>query len=489
MSRCGSIFEEMLRQLLATGRWREVRVRQRPIVKVLFVPELQRDLSDVTVHLMLGDKTPMENLIAQRRLLVSRQKARSSITPGTPSTARLGLTRALRLPMGGEGGEVRVVDFIEGTRCITLKSKMVSTLLRHHQGSWEKLGQYLPLTFRIDLSGGPKDERDLLLEAATNKKLWQGGKPPLWIAKSSSGSHGDNIEIFKGDRAGVNQLLKYVESKKGNIWVAQQYIDRPLLYHKRKFDIRCFALLLRDSYEVYVHQDIIMRTSSVPYSRDTATSKGGEGRLAHITNHCVQSEGASYSMYEEGNELWREHLDGLVRYKGNRMLKNGTHRLDKNRRLVPCGNTIVSTSAARGTVRSSPVSSPSPPRYPQHSDDGATARGADVTVHNHIMPQIHYIVKETICAARPHLPVEPCVPSPTQCFQVFGYDFLIDEDLKVWLLEINGAPGGADRIVPRIMKDTIELCVSPFFPLSKEVKSEPSGYVKVYPLGDLDTLE
>ena len=28
-------------------------------------------------------------------------------------------------------------------------------------------------------------------------------------------------------------------------------------------------------------------------------------------------------------------------------------------------------------------------------------------------------------------------------FQLFGFDFLVDEDFKVWLLEVNGAPASS----------------------------------------------
>lgn len=50
-------------------------------------------------------------------------------------------------------------------------------------------------------------------------------------------------------------------------------------------------------------------------------------------------------------------------------------------------------------------------------------------------------------------------------FQLIGYDFLIDEDLKIWLIEVNDHPylGIANsyigRILPRMIDDMLELVV------------------------------
>lgn len=112
----------------------------------------------------------------------------------------------------------------------------------------------------------------------------------LWIAKSSAGCHGTNVQIFAGDVNGIRKMLHFIdEQSNGYSWVVQQYIDRPLLYHKRKFDIRCWVLLILDGYKFYIHDELVMRTSSLPYNRDSATANSHDARLTHITNHCIQS--------------------------------------------------------------------------------------------------------------------------------------------------------------------------------------------------------
>lgn len=42
--------------------------------------------------------------------------------------------------------------------------------------------------------------------------------------------------------------------------------------------------------------------------------------------------------------------------------------------------------------------------------------------------------------------IEPAISTKHlhyQSFQLFGFDFMVDEELKVWLIEVNGAPACA----------------------------------------------
>ena len=55
-------------------------------------------------------------------------------------------------------------------------------------------------------------------------------------------------------------------------------------------------------------------------------------------------------------------------------------------------------------------------------------------------------------------------------FELFGYDFLIDEDFRLWLIEINtnpyfGVPNTfiAD-LLPKMMDDMMQIVVDPIFP-------------------------
>ena len=67
--------------------------------------------------------------------------------------------------------------------------------------------------------------------------------------------------------------------------ILQNYMTNPLLYKGRKFDIRCYALLVRafDRLTFFWYNHGYARTSSYPYSNTGATNL-----LVHLTNEAVQ---------------------------------------------------------------------------------------------------------------------------------------------------------------------------------------------------------
>ena len=54
------------------------------------------------------------------------------------------------------------------------------------------------------------------------------------------------------------------------------------------------------------------------------------------------------------------------------------------------------------------------------------------------------------------------------CFELFGYDFMIDENCRTWLLELNSNPfigyscSHLEKLVPRMMSDLFKVFVFPY---------------------------
>lgn len=127
-------------------------------------------------------------------------------------------------------------------------------------------------------------------------------------------------------------------------------------------------------------------------------------RTAHISNHCVQTQSAKFGAFEEGNEMFAaDFLDFLRRDAG---------------------------------------------------------RDAGARLHASVVAQMRRAVARTVACVIDAMGGGDAYDA----FQVLGYDFMPDENGKVWLLEVNGSPAAAERMTPRIAEDLVELAVDAKFP-------------------------
>lgn len=190
-------------------------------------------------------------------------------------------------------------------------------------------------------------------------------KDNLWLIKPANLNQGRGIEIFKN----YDKIISFLKTQTPNsYWVAQKYVERPLLYKERKFDIRIWVLVTH-KFEVFIYKHGYIRTSSDSYSLDNPNN------YVHLTNNCLQKHGENYGKHEAGNTLG---LDALQDY------------LDQN-----------------------------------YGDFG-------VSVEKHLLPRMKDLIIDSFLSAKKSL-------NPNKrknCFELFGYDFLIDEDFRTWLLEV-----------------------------------------------------
>ena len=80
----------------------------------------------------------------------------------------------------------------------------------------------------------------------------------------------------------------------------QKYLDKPLLIHNRKFDIRGYALItsVNGKLKGYMYRDCYFRTSSKQFDLTNLHS-----RYVHLTNDAIQINSEDYGKYESGNKL------------------------------------------------------------------------------------------------------------------------------------------------------------------------------------------
>ncbi len=215
------------------------------------------------------------------------------------------------------------------------------------------------------------------------------------ICSGASTIVGRGIEIFHNDILAMKKFL--LARPPGSYWVVQKYIEKPLLYYGRKFDIRMWAVATWKQEFYYYHAGYV-RTSSSEYTLDDPTN------YVHLTNNCLQQYGTNYGRFEDGNTL------GFGRFI--KFLREKHPGVDFDRDIV-------------GRMRD--------------------------------------LMIDTYLATKGELNQN----GRRNCFELLGYDFMIDEDLRVWLIEVNTNPylGIPNRyiegLLPKMLNDLLEIVLDP----------------------------
>lgn len=83
-------------------------------------------------------------------------------------------------------------------------------------------------------------------------------------------------------------------------YIIQKYLEKPLLYKSRKFDIRVYAMTTTSNgnLQAYFYTEGYLRTSSREYN-----IKNANNRLIHLTNDAVQKKSDDYGKFENGNKV------------------------------------------------------------------------------------------------------------------------------------------------------------------------------------------
>ena len=121
----------------------------------------------------------------------------------------------------------------------------------------------------------------------------------------------------------INKSLKDINetnysSKENNyrshIIVIQKYIEKPLLYYGRKFDIRIWVLLTHNL-NVYMFEEGHLKCCSLNYNLNSNNT------FCHLTNYSFQKYSSNFGKYEFGNEVsfldFQKNIDSNYEKKVN----------------------------------------------------------------------------------------------------------------------------------------------------------------------------
>ena len=121
----------------------------------------------------------------------------------------------------------------------------------------------------------------------------------IWIIKPGENSNRGNGIKVESELSKIKSLT-HTYTASDRTMILQKYIDNPLLYQRRKFDVRCFSLVtcINGVIKGYFYRDGYMRTASREYSLHNL-----QNRFAHLVNDAVQKYSEDYGKFEPGNKL------------------------------------------------------------------------------------------------------------------------------------------------------------------------------------------
>lgn len=106
------------------------------------------------------------------------------------------------------------------------------------------------------------------------------GGDPIWVLKPTGMNQGRGVQLFQ-TIGQLDSLLSSLNQPKSSSFVVQKYLEKPLLVHGHKFDIRVFVLLDQEM-NVFFFQEGYLRLSMNKYSLEDI-----DDIYTHLTNNAI----------------------------------------------------------------------------------------------------------------------------------------------------------------------------------------------------------
>ena len=105
-----------------------------------------------------------------------------------------------------------------------------------------------------------------------------------------------NKNLKETNKSNSPQKDKDNNNYRSHIIVIQKYIEKPLLYYGRKFDIRIWVLLTHNL-SVYMFEEGHLKCCSINYNLNS------DNTFCHLTNYSFQKYSSNFGRFEFGNEV------------------------------------------------------------------------------------------------------------------------------------------------------------------------------------------
>eukprot|EP00826_Nyctotherus_ovalis_P051546 TRINITY_DN6447_c0_g1_i13.p1 TRINITY_DN6447_c0_g1~~TRINITY_DN6447_c0_g1_i13.p1 ORF type:complete len:502 (+),score=86.51 TRINITY_DN6447_c0_g1_i13:73-1578(+) len=193
--------------------------------------------------------------------------------------------------------------------------------------------------------------------------------------------------------------------------VVQRYIHKPYLIDGLKFDLRVYVLVYGcDPLRVYIFKEGLARLATQPYVPPKCSNLASA--FMHLTNYAINKNSENFVFNSDAERTDIGHKRSL---------------------------TFV---------------------WKYVAENGGDA--------NALQEEIRAAIVKTLCAVQPLLAdsykgCQPLDHRNDKCFEILGFDILIDESLKPWLLEVNHSPSFSvdtpfdAKVKAELLSDTVKI--------------------------------
>jgi tubulin polyglutamylase TTLL5 len=243
-----------------------------------------------------------------------------------------------------------------------------------------------------------------------------------WILKPVGLSRGRGISVIQN----LNDVV-YSQSS-----VIQKYVENPLTLQNYKFDLRLFIVVTSfKPLEAFIYRDGFARISSYVYSLNPNDLAN---KFIHLTNSSIQKQ--NLQGFTQDNPINQVQDDPNA--AGSKLSLLGENGLWKRLEQF---SALYRDSSDNSNDKNNNNSKPANKKI----------------VIDELWQSICLLVVKSLSI------VDEKMVSQPNCFELFGYDVLIDDTLRPWLLEVNASPSLArenyldKRIKNQLIKDIVQL--------------------------------
>ena len=259
--------------------------------------------------------------------------------------------------------------------------------IKYFKRLFPDLYNFVPSTYII-----PSDGKNFEYDFKKNRKA-------IWIVKPVNLSRGRGVHILKGESE-----FRFLLKKSINLNISQflisRYIENPHLINKKKYDLRIYVLITSFSpLRIYLYNNGLVRFATEDYKKGDF-----DNIFIHLTNYSINKNN--------------------LKYKPNQNLDFSKNISEDENYDLNDDNEVDDDSSKWSLIE-----------Y-RHFFQKMEKK----QVMDNIWKQIEDIVLKTVLSVSEDYYQEISINKMNSLFELYGFDIMIDENFRAWLIEVNVNP-------------------------------------------------